>query len=189
MDVPAWFGHLRRDRRGIVVPVVNRWGPERDENIVVEFDPLVGRPAVFNYDAEETEPDFTHQSPQRQRYSMLTGHCQVCGREIPNNRRYLVLDGFSTETIEIDGETRNVVIEPWLDKVCAVFAMEHCPALIRRTRDSKLKLYHVPDADKVDVIISTAWVDGEHAEETRRNPAVMWAKLLPKDLEIVRIPG
>lgn len=185
LDIPPWLGHLRRDKRGLPVPIINRWGAENLDNFTVEFDPNVRTRAVFNHDEHETVPDYKRQNPQRQRECATQGLCQVCGRPVPWKRRYLVIGQLSVETVSLDGEMCAVVTEPWLDLRCAEFALDHCPALIRRTRDEQLVLVSITSADQVGVVLSTGWVDGALAEETKRNPVAMWAKLALRDLDRV----
>lgn len=178
MRVPDWLGHLKRDRYGRPVPVVNRWGKtEAVENIAVQFDRNVGRPAVFYFDAAETEPDFTRQNPQRQRRCMVTGECQICGRPVPWRRRHLVLSTVSTRTINSPGPRFGwlAVTEPWLDRRCAEFAIEKCPALIRRSHGEDLDLISVSSRRDVDLVFTVAGIDG--MPETWLDPPVMFVEL------------
>lgn len=178
MKVPDWLAHLRRDRFGRPVPVVNRWGKDENlANLAVQHDRHIGRDAIFYFDANETEPDFTAQNPQRQRRSMVLGECQICGRPIPWRRRHLVLSSVSTRTITSPGPRQGWlgVTEPWLDRRCAEFAIEKCPALIRRGRDEDLDLISVSSRRDVDVLFTVNAI--RNRPETWQDPPVMWAEL------------
>lgn len=182
MNVPPWLGHLRTDRRGIPVPFINLWGDDTDTSrLTVAHDPHVGMRAVFYDDTGQAVPDFTQQHMARQRQCMVAGLCQVCGRPVPWRRRFLVVADLSAETVEVGGRRVPVLVEPWLDGQCARFALEKCPALIRRRHDEALTLVAVDAPSRVSLVVSTGWVDGPLEAETRARPVAMWVKLLLLD--------
>ena len=189
-DVPEFLAHLRRDRRGLPVPYVNRWGKEEiPERIYIEHDRGCGQPGVFYRDDDLDVPDFTAQNMGRQRECMTAGLCQVCGRFVPWSRRFLVVAALSVETIQLGGRRVAVVFEPWLDQRCAEFAIEQCPALIRRTREEQLTLVPVTSKREVQLIVSTGWVEGPCEAESRRVQPAMWAKLALTGVRYVRRPA
>lgn len=184
-DVPEFLAHLRRDRRGLPVPYVNRWGgDEITDRIYIEFDRNVGQQGVFYRDDDLPVPNFTKQHMGRQRECVARGLCQVCGRMIPWSRRFLVVAALSVETIELGGRLVPVVTEPWLDQRCAVFAVNVCPALIRRTREEKLTLVPVTSKRQVQLIVSSGWIDGPLEQLSRQVQPAMWAKLALTEVRI-----
>lgn len=174
--VPDWLSHLRRDRRGLPVPYINRWGPERAENLRLAYDPFVGRRATFYDDAHEAVPDFTAQNPQRQRECMVEGLCQVCHRPVPFSRRCLVVGSFSVELQQVQGRFVPLVMEPWLCHRCAMFATSVCPALIRRKTTEGLTVIPVRSPKQFQMVVSEGWVD-DHPD-TMTAPVAMWVKVL-----------
>lgn len=179
VEVPSWMGHLRRDRRGLPVPRINLWGEENaPDRIDVRWDPNVGMRAVFLDDSAEEVPDFTAQHMGRQREAVSQGLCQVCWRQVPWSRRFLVLAELSIQWIEVNGQICMSVTEPWLCERCAGFAVETCPALIRRRRDEKLRLVKVTSKRQATYVVSTGWVEGKWEAETKEDQVGMWAKIL-----------
>jgi hypothetical protein len=179
VKLPDWLSHLRTDRRGRPVPFVNRWGTVEDRSkVAVQFDPLVGMDAAFYFDAGEQEPDFTAQSMQRQRRCMVLGECQVCGRPVPWSRRHLVISSVSTGVITSKGPRQGAmkVVEPWLDRRCAEFAIRYCPALIRRGRAEDLTLIEVTSKNDVELVITRGWIEG--FPQTKAAPVAIWAELV-----------
>lgn len=177
-ELPAHLAHLRTDRRGLPVPYVNRWGTGEDfDRLTIDHDSSVDMPGVFYRDLDLDVPDFMTQNMGRQRECMANGLCQVCGREVPWSRRFLVVAGLSVETIQLGHRRVPVVTEPWLDQKCAEFALKICPALIRRTRDEKLTLVPITSKRDVQLVVSTGWVEGPLEAESRRVLPAMWAKL------------
>jgi hypothetical protein len=184
--VPPWLGHLRRDKRGIPVPYINRWGPQKD--YTVRWDDNAGMYGVFDEDDFDGAPDFLKQSVHRQRECTIRGLCQVCARPVPWSRRYLVLSSISVERVDIEGRMVETFTEPWLDQRCAELAIDRCPGLIRRKRDEDLALVPVARADCL-LILSTGWVDGPAHEESLRLHPAMWAKVAftrPMDVRVTR---
>lgn len=176
--LPDFLAHLRRDRRGLPVPYINRWGPEDTDRYTIQYDPNVGGPGIFDYDNNETVPDFTAQNYQRQRKCMVQGLCQVCARQIPWSRRFLVVSGgISVENISIGGRKVAVVIEPWLDQRCAEFALTTCPALIRRRTAEGLLMIPITSKQDTQLIGSVGWVEGHLEAESKRIRPSMWVKL------------
>jgi len=178
VKVPSWLGHLRTDRFGRPVPIVNRWGKGEDPSrVAIQFDRHVGRNAIFYFDAGEPEPDFTMQNMQRQRRCMVLGECQICGRPVPWRRRHLVLSSVSTRLMTSPGPARGTltVTEPWLDRRCAEFAIEKCPALIRRGRDEDLDLVQVTSRFDVQLVLTQEAVDG--FPDTWETPVVGFVEL------------
>ena len=188
---PPWLNHLRRDRRGLPVPHINLWGNADDSSrFRIEPDPYVNAPGICFVDDYAGDPDFTKQSFQRQRESMLGGLCQVCGRPVPWRRRLLALGDLSVETVQVDGKTYDAVTEPWLDTRCAEFALTHCPALIRRRREENLILVQIESKDQVTFTISTGYVDGPlRAESLRQQPAMFAKALLGSFTKVASIPS
>lgn len=179
VTIPAWMDHLKTDRRGLPVPRVNLWGEENaPDRMDVRWDPYVGMRAVFLDDEGQEVPDFTRQHMGRQRESVAQGLCQVCWREVPWSRRFLVLSEISIQWIEVNGEPHMAVTEPWLCERCAVFAVDTCPALIRRRRDEKLRLVKVTTKRHAQYVVSQGWVEGKWEAETKADPVGMWAKIL-----------
>ena len=181
ITIPSYLIHLRTDRRGVPVPFVNLWGVEDTAHLTVRYDHHVQDRAVFLDDADQDVPDFTRQNMQRQREAMASGLCQVCGRPVPWSRRHLVIADMTVERVELYGRMVPVIHEPWLDKRCATFALRHCPALIRRTRDEALTLVPVTSRRQVRLVVSHGWVDGHLEAETRARPVAMWVKALLLD--------
>lgn len=176
--VPARLAHLKRDARGLPVPFVNAWGKEDDVSLyAVRPDATVRMEAVFRDDEAATVPDFLKQSPQRQRWCVGHGWCQVCGRTVPWSRRFLVLSSISLQVIEAAGREYLAVTEPWLCEMDARLAMERCPGLIRRQRDDDLTLVQVARRD-CSLAISRGWIEGPLEEYTKRTGPAMWLKIL-----------
>ena len=191
MRVPAWLEHLRLDK-GRPVPYVNRWGPERPERFSIRPDRhAAGRLAVFDGDADETVPDFTAQNLQRQRECMVAGLCQVCAREVPWSRRFLVLSSVSIGKATIEGIPweQVVITEPWLDEACARLAVDVCPALIRRGRDADRTQVHITSEQQVVLTMSVGTVAGPLKEESERVLPAMWAKALLLGVDIRTAPN
>lgn len=189
--VPDWLNHLRRDRRGLPVPHINLWGDADDSTrFRIERDEYVNQSAIFYRDDYAGDPDFTKQNFQRQRECMIGGFCQVCSRPVPWRRRLLVLGDLSVESIEVDGASHVAVTEPWLDTACADFALQHCPALIRRRRDENLTLVTVESPDQVRFAVSTGYVDGPlHAQSVVLEPAMFAKALLGSYTPVATIPA
>lgn len=181
MRVPEWLDHLRTDRVGRPVPMVNRWGlEEKPELVNIGYDRLVGGLAVFYDDSAEAAPDFSTQHIARQRESVLAGRCQVCWREVPWSRRFLVVSTVSTHTVTSPGERTGAltVREPWLCQRCGEFAVGVCPALIRRRSADDLQLVKITSKRDVEILVGTGSVDG--FEETFQGRVAMWASILIK---------
>lgn len=181
MKAPEWLSHLRTDKRGRPVPVINRWGlKEKPELARVEYCWLVGGKAAFYDDSDETEPDFKTQNIGRQRSIVLWGNCQVCGRHVPWSRRFLVLSSVTVQRVTSPGPRRGAITvqEPWLDQRCAEFATKYCPALIRRSDDEDLTLISVTSKTDCEILIGTGSIDG--FPETRTEPVAQWASILVK---------
>lgn len=178
MQIPDFLSHLRTDRRGIPVPVINLWGTEQPARMSIEHDPNVGRPGLFLHDEHEQTPDFTRQNMGRQRQSMMQGRCQVCWRLVPWSRRFLIVAAMSTEEVDYQGRKVRLITEPWLDEACGRFAIEKCPALIRRASVDGLKILPVTNKTQIKAVVSSGWVDGPLEAESRRLQPAMWVKLL-----------
>lgn len=186
MKAPAWLNHLRTDTRGRPVPYINLWGTEDAQRYSIRHDAHVGMPGLYLDDSAETEPDFTHQNMQRQRECMVKGLCQVCGRQIPWPRRYLVLSSMSVEEVTVAGKWTSVVTEPWLDRGCAMLALRVCPALIRRTDAEDLHLVPIPHQRYAQLAVSQGWVDGPLQAESQRIQPAMWVKAILPGITISR---
>jgi hypothetical protein len=177
--VPSWLRDRPTDRRGIPVPYINQWGAEAPDRWRIAHDRHVHGPALFLDDDPDGEPDFTRQNMARQRECMVQGLCQVCAHRVPWSRRWLVVADVTTNNISALGQDVAVIHEPWLCQRCAEFALEHCPALIRRRRTERLLLVPVPRAGDVRVFVSKGYVDppAACAEESRRVQPAMWVKV------------
>jgi hypothetical protein len=179
MMVPAWLRHLRTDRRGLPVPWVNLWGPEETSRLEIRYDRYAGRPGVFIDDTRQPIPDFTRQHMGRQREAMAGGRCQVCGRLLHRWPRYLVISDMSVQMVEVPGRGQvPLVTEPWLCRRCADFAVETCPALIRRSRTEQLRVLTVPAPTSVRMVVTTGWIDGPLEAESCRVQPALWVKAL-----------
>jgi hypothetical protein len=189
-EVPPFLAHLRRDRRGLPVPYINLWGVESPDRLSVQYDPHVPGPGVYFDDTGQDVPDFTAQNMQRQRECMVDGLCQVCARHVPWSRRYLVVAELSVQRIDLYGKSTIVVTEPWLDERCAQYALETCPALIRRRRDEKLWLVPIRSKLEVVLIVSTGYIDGPDEELSKRLRPAIWVKAaLPGKLRPAAVRG
>lgn len=177
--VPERLAHLRTDRRGLPVPYVNAWGVEDVTRFRIARDYHVhGMPALFMDDDPDGAPDFTRQNIARQRECMATDTCQVCGRYAPLEARVLVVATISVQAVDVPDLGRCAVItEPWLDRECAAFAVQKCPALIRRRHDEDLTVVPVAGRPR-RIILSRGYVDGPLREESLARQPVMWAKVL-----------
>lgn len=185
-EIPDWLQHLKRDRRGLPVPYINLWGEEDEARTDVRWDSNVGMEGVFLDDSAEEVPDFTRQHIARQRECMSAGLCQVCGRSVPWSRRTLVIADLSVEWIDLHGRPHMALIEPWLCERCARFAVDVCPALIRRTRAEHLRVVKVPSKRFATMVLSTGWIEGRWEVQTKAKPVAMWGKILldPKVMDV-----
>ncbi len=188
MRIPDHLAHLRRDRRGLPVPLINNWGPHDDPaRYAVRPDPSIGGRAAIWYDddpAGEEEPDFAHQSLQRQRRIIAESLCQVCGRHLDGRRELRLLpisSEIGSEAVDVERVGQMLVFsEPWLCRDCALFAQRVCPALIRRRSARDLRFVPVPPY-QYRVVQSVGWVDP--LPETKRTKPVMWLKVaIPAEL-------
>lgn len=185
--VPDWLSHLRTDRRGLPVPYVNRWGLDENNDLLrIRYDDTVKRTAIFYDDTREEIPNFTAQHMARQRECVILGLCQVCRVPVPYSHRTLIVSSMSVETIELQGQERAVVTEPWLCRRCAIFAVDRCPALIRRKDGEDLTMFHVRRASDFQITVSVGWVEGPLEAQSRETPPVMWAKII-LDPSVLRI--
>lgn len=180
--IDAWLGHRPKDRRGLPIPYINRWGPEE---VYVSYDPRVGRRAAFQRDAGD-EVDFTRQNFQRQRECVIDGLCQVCARQVPWSRRFLPVASLAVDWVPVPGRSEPIaaVYEPWLDERCAEIATRWCPALIRRAREDQLLIHPVRSKRDVQLLLSVGSVDG--FPDTVESPVAMWAKVAVLSLDIRR---
>jgi hypothetical protein len=186
-EIPDWLSHLRADRRGLPVPYVNRWGLDEDDDLLtINYDENVRRLAVFYDDSQEPVPNFTAQNMQRQRECVMQGLCQVCRRPVPYSRRCVVISSISVETVNVAGQDRAVIFEPWLCTRCALFAVDRCPALIRRKETEDLTVFPIRRPSDFQVTVSLGWVEGPLEAQSRETPPAMWAKII-LDPSVVRI--
>jgi len=161
------------------VPYVNLWGEEDLTRVRIAYDRHTDSEALFLDDDDQEIPDFTRQNMGRQRECMVDGLCQVCHRQVPWSRRFVVVSGMSVQPINVPKFGDVVVIhEPWLCQRCAQFAIEVCPALIRRSREDELKLIQVSSQMDVSIVVSRGWIEGPLEEETKRVQPAMWCKIL-----------
>lgn len=179
MKIPNWLAHLRTDRHGLPVPYVNLWGEEDQARIQMRFDRHTKSQGLFLYDADQEVPDFTRQNMGRQRECMVDGLCQVCHRFLPWSRRFLVVSEVSVRLITLPkvGEVA-AIHEPWLCQRCAMFAIDKCPALIRRNHLDELQLIPITSKMDVSMVVSRGWIEGPLEEETKRVQPAMWCKIL-----------
>lgn len=183
-DIPAHLRHLAT-WRGLPVPFINRVGrTERPEDWTIRFDRTLKEVAAFLADEPDGPPDFTKQCIQRQREVTLAGLCQVCARPVDWPDRALVVSSLSVERVDVDGRHVAVVIEPWLCPDCADFAVNVCPALIRRNRDDDLHVIQVTSPQHCQLVLSRGWIDGPYEQATRANPVAMWVKILLLDVNV-----
>jgi hypothetical protein len=126
---------------------------------------------------------------QKQRQAILEGRCQVCWRLLAWPERNLVISSMSTETITSPGPLYGGVVinEPWLCDLCCEFAMSVCPALIKRSKADDMTRVRVVSANDVQIAVSTGSIDGPFAEETRRNPVAIWAKIALPGIVLQRV--
>jgi hypothetical protein len=178
MNVPAHLRHLRRDH-GLPVPYVNVWGShEAPERWSIRFDRTARDVCAFLADDRSEGPDFTRQSPQRQREVMIRRLCQVCARRLEVDELHLVLSPVSMQTAAVPelGGRVPLVSEPWLCAECANFAVRVCPALIRRRRDEELTVLPMAGVAH-SLVLSRGWIDGPHAAATKAHPVGMFVKI------------
>lgn len=159
------------------MPFVNAWGPDLTSMFAIRHDATVRGEAVFRDDERETVPDFTKQSPQRQRWCMAHGWCQVCGHPVAWKNRRLVVSNISLEIIDVHARPHLALTEPWLCEADAELAVERCPGLIRRRRDEDLEVIR-PERRDVALARSLGWIEGPLEEYSRSHPVVMWLKIL-----------
>jgi hypothetical protein len=184
VNIPAHLDHVAT-WRGLPVPYINRIGrTERAEDWTIRFDRTLGEIAAFLADEPGAAPDFTKQCIQRQRECVLSGDCQVCRRHVDWPDRALVVSSLSVERVEVDGRDVPVVIEPWLCPDCVDFAVNVCPALIRRNRDEDLHVVPVTSPRDCQLVLSRGWIEGPYEAATRANPVAMWAKILLLNVDI-----
>lgn len=185
MKIPEHLRELRRDAHGRPVPWINVWGKGEDtERWTIRYDRSCKRVAAFLADLPDGEPDFTRQSPQRQRACMVYGLCQVCARPVDWSARHLVISSVSVEVIDLQATKVPAVTEPWLCPDCAVFAVRHCPALIRRKSAEDLLVVHVKGPDECQLVMSEGWIEGPYEQATRQSPVAMWAKVIAFNTQI-----
>jgi hypothetical protein len=179
MNIPEHLKGRPTERRGLVIPYINRRGTgEREDDWSIRFDRTLGRVAAFMADEPDAPPDFTHQCIQRQRECVLRGLCQVCERPLDWSDRRLVVSSVSIETVEVEGRRVPVLTEPWLCPGCARFAVQTCPALIRRSRDEGLCVVAVSKPADCRIVLSSGWLEGRYEAATKAHPVAMWAKIL-----------
>lgn len=177
MNVPGHLAHLHRDRVGRPVPYINIVGEHDVETRWrIGYDRHVGRIAAFYDDDPAGEPDFFHQSIQRQRECAYLGRCQVCARPVAWPDRRLVISTVSVEAIDLRGQRIAVVTEPWLCPDCADFASRVCPALIRRRHAEDLTVIGAEERT-CRAVISEGWIEGRYEMVTKTYPVGMWVKL------------
>lgn len=178
MSIFQWLAHLKTDRRGLPVPYVNAYGSLEDtDQWFMSHDSLVDGPALF-YRDHGTQPNFKAQNIGRQRECVINGLCQVCARPVPWSRRFLVVSQETTQSMIFEGRDVGVVTEPWLDERCATFAVQKCPALIRRQRTDQLQLVKITRQRQTATIVSWGYLDGPLHEATVAAMPAMWAKIL-----------
>jgi hypothetical protein len=184
LAVPHRLDRLRRDRRGLPVPYVNAWGAEDPARVRIAYDRHVRGIAVFHDEDPDGQPDFTRQDMGRQRECIIGGLCQVCARPVAWANRYLVFAALSIAVIDFGGREMPVITEPWLCRDCCAYAVQVCPALIRRRRDEEMAVVRVTSPSQVRIIVSKGWVEGPAEAESRRLLPVMWAKILLDGAEV-----
>lgn len=184
MKIPTHLAHLPT-YRGLPAPYINRRGVgESDEDWSIRYDRHVGQIAAYMADRPSAAPDFTHQCIQRQRECVLRGLCQVCTAVLDWPDRRLVVSAVSTETVEVEGRWVTVVTEPWLCPDCARFAVDTCPALIRRSRGEDLTVVSVSSSAACRIVLSSGWIEGRYEAATRKHPVAMWAKILLLSVDV-----
>lgn len=172
---------------GLPAPHVNMWSAENtSDGAWIGVSPLVdGLLSLFPPDRPGQGHvlfDVAHMA--RQRYSMLRRVCQVCRR--PASLLPLSVE-MSVRQITLEGTEAIAVHEPWLCDLCARYACETCPGLIRRRRVPDLVFARV---DHVRYPLPMSISQGTYDPEpiTRLAPVAMWAKaLIPADLDRLTI--
>ena len=116
--------------KGLRIPFVAAW---EGELASIGFDPVVGMDAVFTGAVDHREAAASGQlgkvvlgemAPQRQRYVMAYGLCQVCGKLLENQ----VLLGH----IDAHGHGLLAYDEPPCCPSCALAAIELCPYVTKQ---------------------------------------------------------
>lgn len=189
-DIPAFLHHLNRDRRtGLPVPMINCWSSEQDRRgelrPVIRFDPLIDAEALFSRgNPGRGRADFTHMHPARQRRAMVLRRCQVCNYPVDGDGWLPIGPGIETDMVGLPPHAVGLV-EPWLCGQCADYAGRHCPALIRRRRGESLEMLRARPGDRrLQLAVSEAWIEGRLEARTKRNPVVLWAKLVITDADL-----
>jgi hypothetical protein len=86
----------------------------------------------------------------------------------------VVSNSVSTKTIMFQGKPTLVLTEPWLCGPCATYAVNTCPALIRRHRDKDLRLCK---PTKFMFGYSQGWMEGPLEERSQKEMPAMWGEL------------
>lgn len=172
---PVSFRNCIRDEKGRPVPYVNIWSGELpEETWRLQFDRTLNMNGICVPLGKRGHgtPDFTRQAPDRQRSCMFRHLCQIC---LGFNADHVVLsNSVGSKTIMYEGKQTLVLTEPWMCRPCARYAIENCPALIRRRADEDLHLIR-PTTYRMGY--SQGWMEGPLQERTQREMPAMWAEL------------
>lgn len=175
--VPEFLTHLRTDQRGVPVPYVNRWGEIADDRVGVETDRHVSKAAaVFLYDEGQQEPSFVHMSPQRQRECMARGLCQICARQVPWSRRFLVVTGHNVDNVLMNRVVTPSVNDPWVDERCAVWARDNCPELLRVPEGASIELVPITSKRQVQFSVYRGYADGPLEGVDQAIQPILWVQ-------------
>lgn len=138
------------------MPHIAAWSSEHWA--AARFDPFVHGVALFTAGRHgRGSPCFDVMNEPRQRRAVMAGRCQVCDDPLPRHRRTGRVQGWlpaSVLTVEEVGHLDDgtpVTAEPLCCESCAVFVIEHCCVLARRSeRDLVRVLDWQPIAQYVD---------------------------------------
>lgn len=178
--VDKWLADLRRDDKGRPVPYINMWGVPEGGGIYLKHDPLVNHMAV-HYRDRGSVPNFTLQSPQRQRACMIEGLCQVCERVLDWDDRCLILPNGAFNLVDLAGTPVPYTTEPWLCPYCFAIASTWCPELIRRRRGQEIRMITGLRPELCSTLLTFEWIPGKLEAITRANPPVSVIKLAIAD--------
>lgn len=172
---PMSFRNCLRDEKDRPVPYINIWAGEMpEETWQMIYDPYINKVgiAVPSDKRGVGDPDFTRQAPDRQRSCMVGHRCQIC---FTKDAPWLVVsDSVGSRTIMFEMQPKLVFTEPWMCKDCALFAIETCPALIRRLADDDLMLCRPTEYGWG---YSSGWMEGPLQERSQKEMPAMWAEL------------
>lgn len=162
VEMPPGVAALPRNARGVPVSWTVAWSSEMKPR--VDCDPCLeplgygAAPALFHGGRQgDGEPILTHSDVARARRVAVTGHCQVCGEQLPGPTtppwrdppRWLVdLRNFG-QSVTIGGTERPLIVDGWTCEPCLRYSMQVCPGLAARAaghRGDGLRILRVRSA-------------------------------------------